>query len=39
MNHETAQYKGAETVIYTNNSPETLNKVFSPLLQRISTRE
>ena len=28
MNHETAQYKGTETVIYTNNSPETLNKVF-----------
>ena len=28
MNHETAQYKGTETVIYTNNSPETLYKVF-----------
>ena len=28
LNHETAQYKGTETVIYTNNSPETLNKVF-----------
>ena len=28
MDHETAQYKGTETVVYTNNSPETLHKVF-----------
>ena len=28
LDHETAQYKGNQTVIYTNNSPETLHKVF-----------
>ena len=28
MDHETAQYNGTETVVYTNNSPETLHKVF-----------
>ena len=28
MDHETAQYKGNQTVVYTNNSPETLKKVF-----------
>ena len=28
MDHKTAQYNGTETVIYTNNSPETLHKVF-----------
>ena len=28
MNHETAQYSGTQTVVYTNNSPETLKKVF-----------
>ena len=28
MDHETAQYDGTETVVYTNNSPETLHKVF-----------
>ncbi len=28
LDHETAQYKGTQTVIYTNNSPETLHKVF-----------
>ena len=28
MDVETAQYKGAETIVYTNNSPETLKKVF-----------
>ena len=28
LDHETAQYKGAQTVVYTNNSPETLHKVF-----------
>ena len=33
MDHETAQYNGTQTVVYTNNSPETLKSVFSPLLQ------
>lgn len=28
LDHETAQYKGTQTVVYTNNSPETLHKVF-----------
>jgi len=28
MDHETAQYNGTQTVVYTNNSPETLKKVF-----------
>ena len=28
LDHETAQYTGNQTVIYTNNSPETLHKVF-----------
>ena len=28
LDHETAQYKGIQTVVYTNNSPETLHKVF-----------
>ncbi len=28
LDHETAQYEGVQTVIYTNNSPETLHKVF-----------
>ena len=28
LDHKTAQYKGTQTVIYTNNSPETLRKVF-----------
>ena len=28
MDHETAQYNGTETVVYTNNSPEALHKVF-----------
>ena len=28
LDHETARYKGTQTVVYTNNSPETLHKVF-----------
>ena len=28
LDNETAQYKGTQTVVYTNNSPETLHKVF-----------
>lgn len=28
LDHETAQYKGTQTIVYTNNSPETLHKVF-----------
>ena len=28
LDHETAQYNGTQTVVYTNNSPETLRKVF-----------
>ena len=28
LNPETAQYEGKEKVVYTNNSPETLHKVF-----------
>jgi hypothetical protein len=28
LDHKTAQYNGNQTVIYTNNSPETLHKVF-----------
>jgi hypothetical protein len=28
LDHKTAQYIGNQTVIYTNNSPETLHKVF-----------
>ena len=28
LDHETAQYNGTQTVVYTNNSPETLHKVF-----------
>ena len=28
LDHETAQYKGTQTVVYKNNSPETLHKVF-----------
>ena len=28
LDHETAQYKGTQTVVYINNSPETLHKVF-----------
>ena len=28
LDHETAQYQGTQTVVYTNNSPETLRKVF-----------
>ncbi|MGB1971361.1 MAG: M1 family metallopeptidase, partial [Flavobacteriaceae bacterium] len=28
LNHETAEYQGTETLVYTNNSPETLKKVF-----------
>ncbi|MEN8769293.1 MAG: M1 family peptidase, partial [Candidatus Arcticimaribacter sp.] len=28
LDHETAQYEGTQSVIYTNNSPETLHKVF-----------
>lgn len=28
LDHKAAQYKGNQTVIYTNNSPETLHKVF-----------
>jgi len=28
LDPETAQYQGTETVVYTNNSPETLHKVF-----------
>ena len=28
LNPETAQYHGTETLVYTNNSPETLHKVF-----------
>ena len=28
MDHETAQYNGTQAVVYTNNSPETLKKVF-----------
>lgn len=28
LDHETARYNGTQTVVYTNNSPETLHKVF-----------
>ena len=28
LDHETAQYEGTQSVVYTNNSPETLHKVF-----------
>ena len=28
LDHESAIYKGTQKIIYTNNSPETLNKVF-----------
>lgn len=28
LDHETAQYNGTQTVVYTNNSPEALHKVF-----------
>ena len=28
LDHKTAQYQGTQTVVYTNNSPETLRKVF-----------
>ena len=28
LDPETAQYQGTETVVYTNNSPEALHKVF-----------
>ena len=28
LDHQTARYNGTQTVVYTNNSPETLHKVF-----------
>ena len=28
LDHDTAQYQGTEEIVYTNNSPETLKKVF-----------
>ena len=28
LDHETARYNGTQTLVYTNNSPETLHKVF-----------
>ena len=28
LDHESAIYRGVQKIVYTNNSPETLNKVF-----------